>query len=143
MCGFMQALNRIEQDIVAQGRVESEDLVSLRMQLYSRGSVGLIAADFLVGLHKRVLRHNPAFEHLYYRALRDHVLVDGRIDARETAWLRLVVFAGGVLKAPERTLLHELRGEALNACPEFDALFIEAMKMPFETGASFPGLGGV
>jgi len=98
------------------------------------------AADFLVELHKRVQHPNPAFEHLFYRAVRDHVLADGRIDAGEAAWLRQVLFADGTLRDEERKFLHELKGEAGLTSPEFEALYAEAMKMPQEPRTS--GSGG-
>lgn len=128
----MKELRRIEQDILAKGFVDSNHLVSLRLKLYSGGAVGLAAADFLVELHKHVQHNNPAFEHLYYRAMKDHVLVNGRIEAVETAWLRPVLFADGDIKDEERKWLHELKDEAENACCEFDALFAEAIEMPLE-----------
>ena len=133
----MQELRRIERDILAWGKVDADHLVSLRLKLYSGGTVGRAAADFLVELHKRIGNLNlgnlnPAFEMLYYRALRDYVLVDGRIAAEETAWLRPVVFVDGAIKDKERRLLHELKDDVLNSCTEFDALFDEAMEMPYE-----------
>lgn len=128
----MQDLRRIEQDILAQGRVDSEHLEALRLALYAGGAVGRPAADFLVELHKRVQHPNPGFEHLFYRAVKDHVLAGGRIDAEEAAWLRRVVFADGTIRDEERKLLHELKGEAGWVCREFDALFAEGMKEPQE-----------
>ena len=80
--------------------------------MYAGGTVGRPAADFLVELHKRVQHPNPAFEHLFYRAVKDHVLADGRIDAEEAAWLRRVLFADGKIDDEERKFLHELKGEA-------------------------------
>src|SRR4029453_19015028 len=84
----MQELRRIEQDILARGKVDSDHLEALRVALYTGGTIGRPEADFLVELHTRVQHPNPGFEHLYYRAIKDHVLVDGRVDAAEAAWLR-------------------------------------------------------
>jgi hypothetical protein len=128
----MQELRRIEQDILARGKVDSNHLEALRHALYAGGSVGRSAADFLVELHKRVQHPNPAFEHLFYQAIKDHVLVDGRIDAEEATWLRRVLLTDGTIKDEERKFLHELKGEARQASHEFEALFTEAMKMPQE-----------
>jgi hypothetical protein len=46
-------------------------------------------------LPKRIQHHNHGFEHLYFRAIKDHILVDGRTDAEEAAWLREVLLATG------------------------------------------------
>src|SRR4029453_2544600 len=113
----MQELRRIEQDILARGKVDSDHLEALRLALYAGGAVGLPEADFLVELHKRVQHPNPGFEHLFYRAIRDHVLADGRIDAGEAAWLRRMVFADGTITDEERKFLHELKGEAGHVSP--------------------------
>jgi hypothetical protein len=128
----MQELRRIEKDILARGKVDSDHLEALRLALYAGGTVGRPAADFLVELHKRVQHPNPGFEHLFYRAITDHVLVDGRIDAEEAAWLRRMVFTDGKIRDEERKLLHELRGEAGQVSHEFEVLFEEGMKEPQE-----------
>ena len=132
----MQELRRIEKDILARGKVDSDHLEALRLALYAGGTVSRPAADFLVELHKRGQHPNPGVEHLFYRAITDHVLVGGRIDAEETAWLRRMVFADGKIKDEERKLLHELKGEAGQISREFEALFEEATKEPQEAHTS-------
>jgi len=132
----MQELRRIEQDILGRGKVDSDHLEALRSALYVDGTVGRPAADFLVELHKRVEHPNPGFEHLFYRAIKDHVLVDGRIDAMQAAWLRQMLFADDTIRDEERKFLHELKGEAAHTCHEFETLFAEAMKFPHERNTS-------
>jgi hypothetical protein len=134
--GIMQELRRIEQDILARGKVDSDHIESLRLALHAGGTVDRPAADFLIELHKRVQHPNPAFEHLVFRALKDHILTDGRIDAEEVAWLRRMLFTDGMIRDEERKFLHELKGEAGVTSPEFDVLFAEAMKMPQERHTS-------
>ncbi len=135
----MQELRRIEQDILARGRVDGDHLEALRLALYAGGVVSRPAADFLVELHKRVGHPNPAFEHLFYRAITDHVLTDGRTDAEEAAWLRRMLIGDGTIRDEGRKFLHELKGEAGHTSPEFEALFAEAMKMPPERRTSRSG----
>ena len=121
----MQELRRIEQDILARGKVDSDHLEALQRALYAGGTVGRPAADFLVELHKRVQHPNPGFEHLFYRAIKDHVLADGRIDAGEAAWLRRMLFADGkitdedAVKLAYRTALcrEPTAGELADAVP--------------------------
>jgi hypothetical protein len=128
----MLHLKEIEQAILANGRVDGPELEALRGQLYAGGKIERRKADFLVELHKRVQHMTPAFDHFYYRAIKDHILADGRIDAEEAGWLRQMLFADGRIKDEERKLLHELKGEAKHVCPEFDVLFKESMKQPPE-----------
>lgn len=128
----MLQLRQIEQTILAKGRVDHSELDALRRQLYAGDVIERREADFLVELHKRVQHPSPAFERLFYQAMKDHLLANGRIDAEKTAWLRQLLFADGVIKDEERKLVHELMGEAETLCHEFQVLFHECMKQPQE-----------
>jgi hypothetical protein len=123
-------LRQLEQKIMANGKVDSPELELLRDKLYTDGKVHRREADFLVELHKRVQHMTPAFEHLFYQVIKSHILTDGKIDAEETAWLRRMLFADGKIDDNERKFLHELKGEAKQIGPEFEALFMECMKAP-------------
>src|SRR6478736_750543 len=123
---------QLEAAILANGRVETPELEALRRELYAAGKIDRRAADFLVELHKRVQRKTPAFEHFFYQAIKDHILADGRIGAGEAAWLRQMLFADGKIGDAERKFLHEVKGEARQVGPEFEALFKECMKQPQE-----------
>jgi tellurite resistance protein len=132
----MQNLRAIEEKILANGRVDTAELEMLRKELYADGKIDRKEADFLVELHKRVQHMTPAFEHFFYAAIKHHILADGRIDADEAAWLRRMLFADGKIDDQERKLLHELKGEAKEVSPEFEALFKECMKQPQEQHTS-------
>lgn len=126
----MTNFRQLEDTILANGRVETHELEVLRRELYAGGKIDRPAADFLVELHKRVQRKTPAFEHFFYQAIKHHILQDGRVGAGETAWLRQMLFADGKIDDAERKFLHELKGEAREVGPEFEALFEECMKQP-------------
>ena len=128
----MLKLRQIEQDILANGKVDGPELEVLRRQLYAGGKIDRREADFLVELHKRVQHLTPAFEQFFYQAIKDHILADGRIDAEEAAWLRRMLFADGKIDDEERKFLHELKGEAKQVSREFEVLFEESMKQPQE-----------
>lgn len=128
----MLKLRQIEQDILATGKVDGPELESLRRALYAHEKIERPEADFLVELHKRVQHLSPAFEQLYYQAIKDHILAHGRIDAEETTWLKQMLFADGKIDDEERKFLHELKGEAKHVSREFEVLFGESMKQPPE-----------
>jgi hypothetical protein len=128
----MPKLREIEKEILAAGKVDSQHLKALRACVYADGKVDRAEVDFLAELHKRVQHPNPAFEELFYTAVKDHVLADGRIDAEETAWLRRMLFANGKFHDEGRKFLHQLKGEAKQVSAEFEALFRESMKEPVE-----------
>ena len=124
----MLKLQQLETDILANGKVESREIEILRKELYAGGKIDRQAADFLVKLHKRVERRSPAFEEFFYQAIKDHILKDGRITAEETAWLRQMISADRKISDLERKFLNQLKGEAKQATPEFEAFFAECMK---------------
>jgi hypothetical protein len=128
----MLQLRKIEQDILAKGRIDGPELEVLRRQVYSPGKIDRQRADFLVELHKRLQHRTPAFEHFFYQAVKDHILADGRVGAEETVWLQRMLFADGTFHDEGRKLLHELKGEAKQVSPEFDMLFAQSMKKPAE-----------
>jgi hypothetical protein len=128
----MLKLQQIEQDILATGKIDKPGLEVLRRQLYADGDIDRQKADFLVELHKRVQHKTPAFERFFYQAIKDYILADGRIDAEKTAWLLRMLFADGKIDDEERKFLHELKGEAKQISPEFEALFAGSMKQPPE-----------
>ena len=128
----MLKLRQLEQEILAKSKVNGAELEALRREIYSNGKIDRSRADLLAELHKRVEHKTPAFNQFFYHAVKDHILTDGRIDAEEAAWLRQLLFADGKIGDEERKFLHELRGEAKQASPEFEALFRECMKQPLE-----------
>jgi hypothetical protein len=132
MSEVMLKLRQVEQDILATGKVDGPELERLRRELYAHDKIERPEADFLVELHKRVQHLTPAFEQFFYQAIKDHILVHGRIDAEEAAWLRRMLFADGQIDDEERKFLHELKGEAKQVSREFDVLFEESMEHPQE-----------
>lgn len=123
-------LREMQERILTNGKVEGHEIETLRRELYADGKIDRKEADFLVELHKRVQRRSPGFEQFFYNAVKDHVLQDGRVSAKEAAWLRQMLFADGKIDDDERKFLHQLKGEAKEVSPEFEALFREATQQP-------------
>jgi len=128
----MLELQKIEQDILAIGKVDGVELELLRKRVYAGGKIDRKTADSLVELHKRVQHRTPAFDKFFYQAIKDHILAQGRIDAEETSWLRRMLFADGKFDDEERKFLHELKGEAKHVGRDFEVLLTESMKEPPE-----------
>ena len=117
----------IKERVAAQGRVEDYEVENLHRVLYSDGKINRHAVDGLAELHKFVKHRTPAFEQFFSEAVRDYVLDDGRISAYEAAWLRHMLFADGIIDDEDRMLLRQLKWDAREVSPEFDALFMEVM----------------
>jgi hypothetical protein len=132
----MLNLRQVEHDVMANGRIEGHHLDVLRRELYVGGKIDRRAVNLLVELRKRLEHHTPDFERFFYRAIKDHVLASGRIDAEQAAWLRGVLATGNWIQDDDRRLLHELKGEAQAVAPEFESLFAEAMKQPQDRHSS-------
>ena len=128
----MIKLRQIEKEILSNGKVDGPELEALRKQMYAVAKIDRPRADFLVELYKRVQHKTPALGHFFYQAIKDHILVNGRIDGEETVWLRQMLLADGKITDEGRKFLHELKGEAKETSREFDLLFRESMKQPPE-----------
>jgi len=120
------------QGILANGEIDGPRLDRLRRQLYADGYIDRTKADFLVALHRRIQPHTPAFERLFYQALKDHLLACERLGAEEADWLRCTLFLDGELEDEGLKFLHELKGEAKNCSPEFEVLVSLSMTMSSE-----------
>jgi hypothetical protein len=132
----MLTLRELEERVLANGRVDGHELELLRQVLYADGKINRKEADFFVELHKRAQYRTHAFEQFFYQAIKDHILANGRIGRGEAAWLEEVLFADGKIEDEERKFVQELKGEASEVSPEFEALFRKVMKQPPEPHSS-------
>ncbi len=128
----MSSLREIGDKLFASERIEGHELEALREKLYADGKIDRSEADFLAELHKRVRQRTPGFEQFFYRAIKDHMLAAGRVGPEETAWLRQLLLNDGHIEDEARNLLRQIKGEAEQTSPEFEALYQEAMKQPPE-----------
>jgi uncharacterized tellurite resistance protein B-like protein len=120
----------IKERVAARGRVDDYEVENLRRLLYTDGKINRQEADALADLHKLVKHRTPAFEQFFTQVVRDYVLEDGRISAYKAAWLRQMLFADGTIDDEDRMLLRQLKWDAREVSPEFDALLKEVMKQP-------------
>jgi uncharacterized tellurite resistance protein B-like protein len=134
----LRELREIEERVVASGRVEGHEIRLLHELLYADGKIDREEADFLVVVHKRVRSRTHGFEQFFYNAIKDHILADGRVGAEETAWLRQMIFQNDKLEDEERKFLQQLKGEAQQVSPEFEAFLLESMKYPPERRTAGP-----
>lgn len=124
----MPHLRELMAKFLADGKIDSREVESLGELLYTDRKIDRTEAEFLIELHRRVERISPGFEKFYYKAIKQYVLADGAIDAETAAWLRRAIYADGKVVEREKKLIRELRGEASEICPEFEALFDECAK---------------
>lgn len=128
----MTRWREIEERILLNGKVDGQDLDVMRKLLYADEKIDRSEANFLVELHKRVKDRSPAFERFFYNAIKDHILADGKISARETDWLRQMLLDDERIEDEERKFLYELKGGAREFGPEFEQLVIDCEQYPPE-----------
>jgi hypothetical protein len=62
------------------------------------------------------------------RLTKDLILIDGKIDDRETGLVRGLVFAGGQVDDAELDFLLEVKQGAMGVAPSFNQLVLDAVK---------------
>jgi hypothetical protein len=123
----MADLMKLKEKVLADGRVDDDEVELICRELYDDGKIDKEEVEFLVALRNEARAVCPAFEELFFDALKLNVLADGSIDAEEAAWLRQMLFADGKVDEREKKFLRELRHEADRVSPEFQRLYDECM----------------
>jgi uncharacterized tellurite resistance protein B-like protein len=119
----MPTLRELMPKLLADGKIDPQEVDVLFDLVYSNGVVDAEEADFLVLLNRRVERPSPAFERFYFAALKRYLLSGNGLDAEKTRWLQRVVCSDSRMNNREKRLLRELKGEASQTCPEFETLY--------------------
>jgi hypothetical protein len=123
----------IAKDILTKGTTDALQIEKLRRLLYTNGTIDRATANLLIEVYRRVQHRTPAFKQLFYQALKDHLLACERIGDEEVNWLRYVVLAEATFQEEERRFLQEIKLEAKNASPEFEALCQQGMTWAHES----------
>jgi hypothetical protein len=119
--------------VLADGTIDDEEVKILRKELFADGKIDRQEVDFLIELRNTAQKKakggglNPKFEKLFFEAIEQNVLADGKIDAKEAAWLRKMLFADKVIDANEKKFLGRLKKGATKTSPAFDELYEECM----------------
>jgi hypothetical protein len=124
----MADLTKLKAEILADGRIDDAEVERLRGELYADGKIDKDEVEFLIALRNEAVAACPAFEKLFFGALKSNVLEDGSIDAEEAAWLRRMLFADGKIDDGEKQFLRDLRREARQVSPEFQQLHDECLR---------------
>ena len=124
----MLQLRQLMEDILANGKVGGDELEVLRRELYADGKSTVARRIGWSRCTSGCSAVTPAFEQFFYRAIKDHILDDGKITAEEVTWLRQMLYADGRIDDREKKFLHELHGEVKQTCPQFETLYAESLK---------------
>ena len=124
----MADLQKIRREVLADGKIDREEVELIRKELYADGEIDKDEVEFLIALRNEAKQVIPEFERLFFTSLKKNVLGDGTISAEEARWLRQTLFADGKVDENEKNFLRELKREAKKTSPEFEALYAECVK---------------
>ena len=121
----MSKLRELKSVILAEGedlRIDDADMALIRERLPAEGALGSDDLMVLAGLRSEARVVCPAFDALFFPALKSWLLADGKISLPEQFVLLRILYGGGGIDLAERKFLLELRKEVRETTPEFDAL---------------------
>jgi uncharacterized membrane protein YebE (DUF533 family) len=120
--------------ILADGVIDDSEVKALKKELWEDGQIDSDEVKFLIELRNAAQKKagkggtvNPKFENLFFQAITENVLKDGKIDTREANWLRSMLFADGKIDANEKKFMTGLKKKATKTSPAFDKLYQECM----------------
>jgi hypothetical protein len=122
--------------ILADGEIDEAEVKVLRKELWADGEIDTDEVKFLIELRNEAQKRararnaevNPKFEQLFFKAIEQNVLKDGKIDTREANWLRNMLFADGKIDANEKKFLTRIKKAATGGTSTaFEKLYQECM----------------
>jgi uncharacterized tellurite resistance protein B-like protein len=126
----MGRLKELQTELLQDGKISDQEVEVLREYLRVKGSLDIEDIKFLVELLCDAREISPAFDAIFFPALKKVILADGRIRQDEQFYLLKMLYSDGNVRESERQFLRELRREAKETTPEFEALCEEAFHAP-------------
>lgn len=124
----MSTLNALRAEMLADGRITDREVAVIRRHIEADGRLDLDDMRVLVELLADASEVCPAFDELFFPALREIVLRDGRIGPDEQFYLLKMLYSDGRLRPCELEFLLELRESVAEATPEFESLCEAALE---------------
>jgi hypothetical protein len=118
----MSSLSQLRSELLRDGRITEAEVEVIRDHIHRDGRLDLEDVKFLVGLLSEARDVCPAFDELFFPVLKEVVLEDGRIGQDEQFYLLKMLYSDGNVRPIEKQFLLELREEAQELTPEFEAL---------------------
>jgi uncharacterized tellurite resistance protein B-like protein len=121
--------------ILADGKVDDAEVRVLQKELWADGKIDAKEVEFLIELRNTAQKKakakkesvNPKFETLFFKAIEQNVLRDGKISNKEAGWLRKMLFADGKIDDNEKKFLGRIKKSATKTSPDFDQLYQECL----------------
>lgn len=112
------SLEELKKDLLADGKIDAEEVNKLREVLYVDGKIDQVEADFLFELNDAVSGkpNDSSWNQFFVEAISDYLLNDekspGVIDNEESKWLVEKIGADGQVDGVEKELIVNLKKRA-------------------------------
>jgi len=126
----MGRLRELQTELLRDGKITDQEVEVIRGYLRDAGSLDMEDVKFLVELLSDAREVSPAFDEIFFPALKKVILADGRIGLDEQFYLLKMLYSDKHVRGCEKEFLKELRREAKEITPEFEALCEEAIHCP-------------
>tara|TARA_B110000977_G_scaffold40303_2_gene54218 strand:+ start:226 stop:603 length:378 start_codon:yes stop_codon:yes gene_type:complete len=113
----MKSLDKLKKEILADGIVDSNEVVEIRSVIYDDGKIDSEEADFLFEINDAVSGKNndSSWTTLFVEAITSYLLEDenspGEIDDDEATWLFDKINGDGQIDEIEKQLLLNLKSK--------------------------------
>lgn len=119
----MADLEKLVADLIADGKVDAQEVAKLREVLYADGEIDREEADALFKINNAVSgnQNAPAWKDFFVNAITKHLVGDpkspGAVDDDEAKWLVAAIEGDGVLDDAEKALLVNIKAKASDISP--------------------------
>ena len=118
----MSRLRSLRSTVLQDRKITLDEVEVIRDCIRQDGKLDLDDVRILVELLTDATEVCREFDELFFPVLKEVVLADGRIGFDEQFYLLKMLYSDGHVRPSERLFLAELRREATETTPEFDAL---------------------
>ena len=124
-------LQQLKNELLADGKIDAEEVNKLREVLYADGKIDQEEADFIFEINDAVSgkKNAPAWNQFFVQAISDFLLNDekspGVIDEEEGKWLIEKIGADGQVDGVEKELILNLKKKA-KSMPSFALSLIDS-----------------
>ena len=115
---------------LADKKIDDAEIAAIQTQIHSDGRLDLEDVKLLVELYCEARDYPPAFENLFFDVLKRVMLADGEVSPIDQVYLLKMLYSDRVIRSRELDFLQELKREAAQVSPEFEALYQTALESP-------------
>lgn len=123
----MAGLYELRSQLLRDDEITDDEVDVIRQHVVADGKLDLTDVKFLVELLSEAKSVCPAFDDLFFPALKAVLLEDDVIGPDEQYYLLKMLYSDGHVRDSEKAFLQELLEESAEVSPEFRTLVQTAM----------------